>query len=73
MTGTKTIKQILASLSKEDYEQLMTAFEDELTNQYVVYTQGRFVGVNIQENCPFGIVEQRAGYFSEGILRAETN
>lgn len=54
-------------LGPEDKAKLDYAFENELSNQWVEYSPGRFIGVNINglQNL---IVEQTAGLYAEGIL-----
>lgn len=65
---SKSIKAILLGLRKEDQDQLNYAFENELRNQFVIYTTGRFIGVNIDPSLTSLVVEQTAGFYSEGTL-----
>lgn len=66
-----SIKQILMLLSEADRATLRYAFENELTNQYVVWKPGRFIGVRI--SLPSLIVEQEAGLYAEGSLLLQSN
>jgi len=60
------IKIILENLSKENYDQLMCAFENEYT-QFVELRDKRFIGVNIKPNPKLKILET-AGTWSYGEL-----
>jgi hypothetical protein len=64
-----TIKILLRFLSDDDRELLSYAFEHGLTNQFVEYRPGRFVGVNIiPELMPNLVIEQTAGAYSAGAI-----
>lgn len=68
-----SIKSILRLLSHEDGELLSYALESGLTNQFVEYQPGRFVGVNIlPELMPNLVIDQTAGLFSAGTIHRET-
>lgn len=64
------LKDILQSLPQAHREQLMYAFENSISNQYVEYRPGKFIGVNIEGKL-FQI-EQRAGVWSSGTLVRST-
>lgn len=68
-----SIRSILAMLPQQDYELLTYAHEEGLTNQYVEYRPGRFVGVNVlPELMPHLVVEKTAGAYSAGsVLKPE--
>jgi hypothetical protein len=68
-----TIKMILSQLAREDSELLSYAMETGLTNQFVEYRPGRWVGVNIiPELMPHLVVEKTAGIYAAGaILRGD--
>ena len=64
-----TISDILKQLPKEDRTLLNYAFEHGLS-QYVEYTPGKFVGVNIaKENFKNLTHETVAGNWSKGEIR----
>lgn len=63
----KSIKALLARLDPKKKEQLTYAFEEGLTNQYVEYEPGRFIGVNIDGLHNLNI-EQEAGVWSSGTI-----
>lgn len=62
----RTIKQIMASLTKNENEAIMAAF-DKLEPYYLEYVTGRFIGVHT-DNLDFLVAEQTAGYFREGSI-----
>lgn len=66
----KSIKSILAMLHPEHKKHLDYAFEHGLPNQYVEYSPGHFVGVNIQ-NLPNFNIEQTAGFYASGTIEKE--
>jgi hypothetical protein len=66
-----SIKQVLMLLTEADRATLRYAFENELTNQYVVWTKGRFIGVRI--SLASLRVEQEAGLYAEGSLISGSN
>jgi hypothetical protein len=70
---SRSIKEILSLLSASDLATLRYAFEHEISNTFVVYEPGRFVGVHIRDSLRTLQIEQRAGLYAAGILRAVTN
>lgn len=64
----RPIKDILNQLSQSDRELLKYAFEQGLTNQFVIYEPGRFVGVNVDPEFKALQIEQTAGRYSEGTV-----
>lgn len=63
----RSIRAILAMLDVKKREQLQYAFEEGLTNQYVEYAPGRFIGVNVS-NMPNLQIEQTVGAWSSGVI-----
>lgn len=64
-----SIKVILSQLSRQDSELLSYAMETSLTNQFVEYRPGRWVGVNILPDLmPHLVVEKTAGHYSSGTI-----
>lgn len=63
-----SIKEILKQLAQSDQDLLTYAFEQGLSNQFVIYEPGRFVGVNIDPDFKDLAIEQTAGRYSEGTI-----
>lgn len=61
-----SIKEILKRLAPSDRDLLKYGFENGLSNQFVIYEPGRFVGVNIDPDFKDLEIEQVAGRYSEG-------
>ena len=64
-----TLKTIIDSLPDESRQQLMYAFEYDLS-QYVDYNGNKFVGVNIN-NLRHLDIEERIGKWSIGIVKGK--
>ena len=69
----QSIKEILSSLSKNDARHIQYAFNNNISNTYIEYTPGRFIGVHIRDSLTSVQIEQRAGYYSEGSIVRNAN
>jgi hypothetical protein len=63
-----SIRTVLAGLRPQDRDKLNYAFENGLTNQFVVFAPGRFIGVNMLDTLRSVRIEQTEGHWSIGTL-----
>lgn len=62
----KSLREIIGALTPEERATLVDAFES-MIEAYIIYTPGRFVGVNV-ENNPNLRIEESQGVWACGTL-----